>query len=300
MSAADVVDGAAAGRTRAAANLGVASARPHRLFSTRLFRSELQLIFGRRRNLAGLAVLAVVPILIAAAVRYSAPDQGDGPPFLSAITSNGLFVALVALTVELPLFLPLAVSAISGDSIAGEANLGTLRYLLTVPVHRGRLLAVKFAAVVVFCFAATLVVAVSGSVIGLILFPAGPVTLLSGTQISFVGALGRIFLVCGYVAICLVAIGAIGLFISTLTEQPMGATIAAATLTITSEILDAVPQLSAIHPYLFTHWWLAFGDLLRDPIATDMVSKGIASAALYTAIFGSLAWARFSGRDVSS
>jgi ABC-2 type transport system permease protein len=302
MSAAEVSTANRSVASRSTAGIGPAGgARPaRRLVSTRLFRSELRLIFGRRRNQAGLAVLAAVPILIASAVRYSAPGPNDGPPFLGDITSNGLFVALVALTVELPLFLPLAVAAISGDAIAGEANLGTLRYLLTVPVHRGRLLAVKFAAVVTFCFAATLVVAVSGSVIGLILFPAGPVTLLSGSQISFWAALWRLVLVCAYVASCLVAVGAIGLFVSTLTEQPIGATIAVATLAITSEILDSVPQLASIHPYLFTHWWLAFGDLLRDPMATETIGKGLFSAAAYVAVFGGLAWARFSGKDVSS
>src|SRR5689334_4153057 len=115
----------------------VALRRP-RPVSPRFLRSELWLIFGRRRNWAGLAVLAAVPILIAVAVKVSPPGGGGGggPDFFASITSNGLFVALAALTVELPLFLPLAVAAISADTIAGEANLGTLRYLLTVPVGR--------------------------------------------------------------------------------------------------------------------------------------------------------------------
>jgi ABC-2 type transport system permease protein len=273
---------------------------PRRLVSTRLFRSELTLIFGRRRNQAGLAVLAAVPILIGVAVYLAAPEPGEGPPFLAAMTNNGLFLALAALTAELPLFLPLAVAAISGDAIAGEANLGTLRYLLTVPVHRARLLAVKFAAVVVFCFAATLLVAAVGSIVGLILFPAGSATLLSGTQITFAASLWRLALVCAYLAICMVALGAIGLFISTLTEQPIGATIAVAILAVTSQILGSIPQLSVIHTYLPTHWWLSFGDLLRDPIATEDIGKGLFSAAAYSAVFLALAWARFSNRDVSS
>ncbi|MFP5283230.1 MAG: ABC transporter permease, partial [Actinomycetes bacterium] len=116
--------------------------------SGRFLRSELGIIFGRRRNLAGLGVLAVVPIIVALAVKASAPGAGEGPDFVSAIVGNGLFVALAALTLELPLFLPLAVATISGDAVAGEANLGTLRYLLTVPVGRTRLLAVKYAAIV--------------------------------------------------------------------------------------------------------------------------------------------------------
>jgi len=113
--------------------------------STRFFRSELAMIFRRRRNQALLAVLAGIPIVIAIAIKVTAPvdDGRGGPPFLFSITGNGIFVALTALTVVLPLFLPLAVAVVSGEAVAGEASIGTLRYLLTVPVSRGRLLAVN-------------------------------------------------------------------------------------------------------------------------------------------------------------
>ena len=89
-----------------------------------------------------------------------------GPGFFEAITSNGLFVAFAALAATLPLFLPLAVAAASGDAIAGEANQGTLRYLLTIPAGRTRLLLTKYAAVVVFGLAATALVALAGVVVG--------------------------------------------------------------------------------------------------------------------------------------
>ena len=139
---------------------------PRARVSTRFLRSELKIIFGRRRNIAGLGVLAVVPVILAVSVRLSAPGQGGGPDFISAITGNGLFVAFGALALELPLFLPLAVSAISGDSVAGEANLGTLRYLLAIPAGRTRLLVIKYAAIVIFALAATLLVALVGSIMG--------------------------------------------------------------------------------------------------------------------------------------
>jgi ABC-2 type transport system permease protein len=106
-----------------AAELAVVASLPRARLSTRFLRSELKIIFGRRRNIAGLAVLAAVPVILAIAVRVSSPGQGDGPNFITAIAGNGLFVAFAALALELPLFLPLAVSAISGDSVAGEANL---------------------------------------------------------------------------------------------------------------------------------------------------------------------------------
>jgi ABC-2 type transport system permease protein len=274
---------------------------PRSRFSPRFLISELKIIFGRRRNLAGMAVLAVVPVIISIAVKVSSPGRGGGgPDFVSAITGNGLFVAFAALTVELPLFLPLAVSAISGDAIAGEANLGTLRCLLTVPAGRTRLLLTKYGAIVIFAAAATLLVAVVGSIMGLALFGGGDMTLLSGTQTSLGGGIGRLALTVGYLAAGFAALGAIGLFVSTLTEQPIGATIAIVLTNVMMFILDSISQLDWLHPWLLTHWWLSFGDLLRDPITTDNVQRGLATAAVYAVAFWLAAWARFTTKDISS
>jgi ABC-2 type transport system permease protein len=277
--------------------------RPRR-FSGRLLRSELRLIFGRRRNWAGLAVLAAPPILIAIAVKVSSNDNrsggGGGPDFVSSITSNGIFVALAALTIEIAMMLPLAIAVIAGDSVAGEANLGTLRYLLTVPVHRTRVLAVKYAALVIFAVVATLLVAVVGTVVGLALFGGGNVTLLSGTQVSLVDGLVRLLAICGYLIVCLCALAALGMFVSTLTEQPIGAAIAILLVVIVSFILDNISQVAWLHPYLLTHNWLNFGDLLRDPVATDGIRTGLISAGAYVLVFLTAAWARFSSRDVTS
>jgi ABC-2 type transport system permease protein len=269
-------------------------------FSTRFFRSELWLIFGRRRNWVGMAILATVPVLIVVATKVSPPSGGQGPDFFNQITQNGIFAALAALTLEIPFFLPIAVAAISADSIAGEANLGTLRYLLAVPVDRTRMLVVKLAAITVFAFAATMVVAGVGALLGLAVFGAGPMVSLSGTALPFWDGVLRLVLVCLYLTVCLTGLGAIGMFVSTLTEQPIGASIAILVLAVGSQILDAIPQLSAIHTYLPTHYWLAFGDLLRDPIAIDRTIPGLVSALAYVAVFGTAAWARFGGRDVTS
>jgi ABC-2 type transport system permease protein len=274
--------------------------RPVRGWALRFLRSELRLIFGRRRNIAGLGVLAVVPVIMAVVVRMSQPSPGRGPDFLSQITDNGLFVALAALGVELGLFLPLAVGTIAGDSVAGEANIGTLRYLLAVPVDRTRLLAVKYAAIVVFSVAATLLVTVVGSVVGVAIFGAGDMTLLSGSQVGFADAAFRVLLATLYLAMCFASLGAIGLFISTLTEQPIGATIAVVIINVLSFILDAIPQLAWLHEWLPTHWWMSFGEVLRDPIAWDALGRGMLTAGCYALVFWLAAWARFAGKDVTS
>lgn len=267
----------------------------------RFLRSELALIFRRRRNQAGLAVLAAVPVLVSVAVRLSSSHGGgDGPSFFGSITDNGLFVALASLSLELPLFLPLAVAAISGDSVAGEANIGTLRYLLTVPVQRSRLLRVKYAAIALFALTATLTVTLTGTVMGLALFGGGDLTLLSGAQVGFGDGLLRVLLASAYLAVCLASLGAVGLFVSTLTEQPIGATIAIVVFSTMSFILDTVPQVGWLHPYLLTHDWLAFGDLLRSPVAWDGVQHGLFVAVAYALVFWLAAWARFGSRDVTS
>jgi ABC-2 type transport system permease protein len=283
MSAVDLLDVGAAPRARV---------------SPRFLLSELKIIFGRRRNLAGMAVLAVVPMIIAIAIRSSGGD--GGPDFISGITGNGLFVAFGALAAELPLFLPLAVSAIAGDAVAGEANLGTLRYLLTIPVGRTRLLVTKYLAIVIFACTATALVALVGAVMGLALFGAGPMTTLSGTSVSFGSSVLRLVLTCGYLAAGFSALGALGLFISTLTEQPIGATIAVVLINVMMFICDSITQLDWLHPWLLTHWWIAFGDLLRDPMVTDDVQRGLLTAAIYAVVFWLAAWARFSTKDISS
>ena len=274
--------------------------RPVAAVSPRFLRSELRLMLGRRRNQAGLLVLAAVPVLISVSVKSSLSRPGeDAPEFFRSITENGLFVALAALTIELGLFLPLAVAVVAGDSIAGEANIGTLRYLLAVPVSRLRLLLVKLAAITVGAFIATFTVAVVGVVMGLALFGGGSMTLLSGTQIGFGAGLGRVALAAVYLACGLSALGAVGLFVSTLTEQPIGAMVATVVLSTASYILDSIPQVGWLHPYLLTHHWLDFGDLLRDPIVWHNVIAGLYLAVGYAVVFFLAAWARFTTKDVT-
>jgi ABC-2 type transport system permease protein len=268
--------------------------------SWRLLRSEMRLIVGRRRNQAGLLVLAAVPVLIAIALKASQPRPGRGPDFMSSATSNGIFVALTALTIELALFLPLAVAALSGDTIAGEANIGTLRYLLTVPVHRTRLLAIKYVSLVIGGFIGVIVVALTGLIIGGILFGLGPATMLSGNQVPLMDAMGRLGLTVLYLGICLAGLAAIGLFISTLTEQPIGAMIAVTVVSTAMWILDGIPQLEWLHPWLLVHYWPAFADLFRDPMFFDQMRQGLLLTAAYIVVFFGLAWARFSQKDITS
>lgn len=266
----------------------------------RFLMSELGLVLRRRRNIALVAVLCCAPILLGIAVRLSAPSGGEGPAFLGQITDNGLFLVFTSLIVTLPVFLPVAVSIVAGEAIAGEASSGSLRSLLVVPVGRSRMLLVKYAGIVTFGLVCVVADALVGLLVGLLLFPHGDVTLLSGTTISYGAALGRALVVVLYVVAMLAGVGAIGLFCSTLTEVPMGAMAATAVLTIASEIASAIPQIQVVHRFLFTKPWLNFGDVLRSPIDWHGIQVGLLTQAVYVVVFVSLAWARLTTKDVTS
>jgi ABC-2 type transport system permease protein len=264
-----------------------------------MWRAELVTQFRRRRVKALLVVLAAIPALLAVAVKLSGgPQAGNGPTFLDQITHNGVFAALAGLTVTVPFFLPLTVSVVSGDTVAGEASLGTLRYLLARPAGRSRLLLVKAGTAAVFCIAAALSVAIGGLIMGAILFPIGRVTTLSGTTLSLAEGMLRTFVAAMIVGVSLFGLAAVGLFISTLTDVPVGAMAATIAFAIFSAVFDSVPQLHAIHPWLFTHYWFAFSDLLRSPVRWHDMTKGLMLQLGYIAVFGAAAWARFTTKDV--
>ncbi|MCS0602899.1 ABC transporter permease [Streptomyces sp. LP11] len=283
-----------------------ADRRPSPLWTFGLLRSELGTTLRRWRTLALLGVLAAVPVLVGIAVRIETGDGstagggGEGPAFLAQITNNGLFLVFTALAATLPFFLPMAVGVVAGDAIAGEAGAGTLRYLLVAPAGRTRLLLTKYATVMAFCVLATLVVAVSALIVGALLFPLGELTTISGTRISFTEGLGRALLIALVVAASLVGVAALGLFVSTLTNSGIAAMATTVGLLITVQILDQIPQLHAIQPYLFPHYWLSFADLMRDPVYWDDLVRNLGLQALYAAVFGSAAWARFTAKDISA
>lgn len=266
-----------------------------------LLGSELATLFRRRRTVAMLGALALVPVLIAIAVRVTgAGSSGRGPAFLADITQNGLFVSFTALTVSIPLFLPLTIGVVAGDTIAGEASLGTLRALLIAPVGRLRLLVVKYVGTLVFAAAAVVVIVLFGIASGALLFPVGDVTLLSGDSIGPAEFAARAALLVLYVVLSLTGLCAIGLFISTLTTIPVGAMAATVVVAGASQIADALPQLDAIHPYLPTHLWFGFGDLLRAPLVWDSFAQDAWLQLGYVVVFGGLAVGRFLTKDVLS
>ena len=265
---------------------------------------ELRKLFRRPRTWVTIGLLNALPVLVAVllAVTDLAPRPGEGPVFLSAVLTNGTLYPLAALAIVLPLFLPIAVALIAGDSVAGEAQAGTLRYLLARPAGRTRLLVAKLVSVFAFVGVTVLVVAVVGYLVGQLLFDVQPIggTSVSGVDLSSSEIAGRTVLAIGYVAVSMLGVAAFALFFSTLTDSPLAAMLGALAVLIASSLLFTLDAASSFAPYLPTRYWLAFVDFFRDPVPTREIFRGVALQAVYVAVFLGAAWANLSTKDVTS
>src|ERR1039458_4604847 len=133
----------------------------------RFFRSELRLVCRRSGTLLLLAVAAVFPLVIGIALRLAAPHPqggggggggGSGAAFFNQLAGNGVFLTFIALSTLLILVLPVVVAVVAGDSVAGEAGYGPLRYLVQRRAGPPPTLAVKFGVIVTFGLCATFIV----------------------------------------------------------------------------------------------------------------------------------------------
>jgi ABC-2 type transport system permease protein len=267
---------------------------------------ELRKLVRRPRTWVSIILLCGLPALVAAflAVTRVGPSPGEQPAFLAAVLSNGALFPAAALAIVLPLFLPVAVAVVGGDAVAGEATAGTLRYLLVRPVGRTRLLVAKLVSLIAYVLAAVASVALTSYLVGVSLFPAVPgapaATSVSGVQLTAGDLVARIGGAVGYVALSMLGVGAIALFLSTLTDSALGAALGALAALVTSEVLVALGAAAAVAPYLPTRYWLAWIDLFREPILWRDIERGLGIQGVYVAVFLAAAWANFASKDIKS
>jgi ABC-2 type transport system permease protein len=281
-----------------------------------VIRVELVKLARRPRTWVSLLLLCGLPVLVAVfvAVTHLAPPPGQGPALLSAVLSSGSLYPAAALAIVLPIFLPVAVAVVAGDSIAGEAGSGTLRYLLARPVGRTRLLAAKLVALIVYTLAAVILVAVTAYFTGITLFGSQPVaatpgglttsniaaTSLSGSGLSPAEIGLRTLGAIAFIGVSMLGVGAIALFLSTVTDSSLGAALGALAALITSEVLVTLNSASAVNPYLPTRYWLAWIDFFRDPIVWRNIERGFAVQGVYVVVFLAASWAHFATKDITS
>lgn len=266
---------------------------------------ELVKLVRNRRTWATIALIDALPALVAVLLALTdlGPRPGTGPAFLSAVLTDGTLFPLAALGIVLPLFLPIAVAITAGEAIAGEAQQGTLRYMLIRPIGRTRLLVAKLVAVMAFVVLTVLVVAATAYVLGILLLgnenAATGVTSVSGTSLSTSEVVWRTFLALAYAVLCMLGVAAVSMFLSTMTESPLGAALGTLALLVASTLLLTLDAADPLQPYLPTRYWLAFVDLFRDPILWREVVRGVLLQGVYVAVFLGAGWANFMTKDVT-
>ncbi len=295
---------------------------------------ELYKLFTRARTWISVVLICGLPLLVAVfvAVTHLAPPPGQGSAFLSAVLTDGKLYPAAALALVLPVFLPVSVAVVAGDSIAGEAANGTLRYLLVRPVGRTRLLVSKLIAITTFVLFAVIAVTVTSYLIGIFLLgpgapaavgqPGSPVTgpggivsggeptagvqagssvtSLSGAPLTLFQLVERVAWAVGFITVSMLGVAAIALFLSTVADSALGAAIGALAVLVASEVLVTLNSASVIQPYLPTRYWLAWIDFFRQPIFWRDIQRGFAIQAVYVAVFLAAAWANLATKDVTA
>ncbi len=275
-----------------------------------LLRTEFTKAARRTRTLIIALALCGLPTLIVVAIKSRGTsdrggDHGDG--LFRLASQSGLLVPAAVLSVMSGFLLIVIAGTFVGDSVAGDASWGNLRYLLMRPITRGRLLVAKATIAAVLIWAATILVALAGLVAGVTLFGAHSVTIPSigvGGLGSFTlseGALvTRALVGTAYVAFGFNALLGMGMLFSTLTDTPTGAIGATIGVYIVSEILDGISQLGQIRYAFPTHYLGAWESMFTEnTFSRDMVA-GVLVQLAYLVVFGAAAIIWFRRKDIRS
>jgi len=304
-----------------------------------VIRVELAKLFRRPRTWISMVLTCALPFVVAVfiTITHLAPPPGQGSAFLSAVLQNGELYPAAALALVLPVFLPVAVAVVAGDSIAGEAAGGTLRYLLVRPVSRTRLLVAKLISVIAYVLLVVLAVTFTAYATGIFLLgpsraaavgqapggagaggavpgavsgiagqaptagqaAGGAVTSLSGAPLSLLQLAERIAGAIAFITVSMLGVAAIALFLSTITDSALGSALGALAALVASEILVTLNAATVVQPYLPTRYWLAWIDFFRQPVFWRDIQRGFGIQAVYVVVFLAAAWANFSTKDIT-
>jgi ABC-2 type transport system permease protein len=285
-----------------------------------VIRVELVKLFRRPRTWISMVLTCALPFVVAIfiTITHLAPPPGQGSAFLSAVLQNGELYPAAALALVLPVFLPVAVAVVAGDSIAGEAAGGTLRYLLVRPVGRTRLLVAKLISVITYVLFVVLAVTFTAYATGIFLLGpsraaavgqapggvagagGGAVTSLSGAPLSLLQLTERIAGAIAFITVSMLGVAAIALFLSTITDSALGSALGSLAALVASEVLVTLNAATVVQPYLPTRYWLAWIDFFRQPVFWRDIQRGFGIQAVYVVVFLAAAWANFSTKDITA
>ena len=254
----------------------------------------------RRRTQLAVAVLLVLPIIIAIAFKVGGGAGSDAPSLIHLATVGAPNFALFAEYVSVGFLLVVMVSLFCGDTVASEASWSSLRYLLAQPVPRGRLLRQKLIVALGLSAAANLLLPLWSMVVGGVFFGWAPARSPVGGTFTMSQSLVRLLVVVIFVCGQMLVVASLAFLLSVTVDNPLGAVGGAVMLVVVSNILDQIAALDPYRHFLPTHWNYAWVDTLTTPIRYDDMLRGTGTALVYAAVFLALAWLRFDRKDITS
>ena len=264
---------------------------------------ELRRQFKRRRTLGVFAAMVALPLVLIAALQLGASEdaaQNSRVNLVDVATAGGLNFTLFVLFAATSFFLVVVFALFFGDTVASEAQWGSLRYALATPIPRMRLLRQKWYAALVLSVSALVTVAVVSVVAGGIAFGFGDVQTPVGLTIPQGSGLLRLAGIIGYLAVHLLVVGTLAIWLSTVTDAPLAAVGGAIFTMFVFAILDQVEQLGALRDWFPTAEEFAWTDLLQTPVDSGDLFRGVVQSLVYAAVFTALAFRHFARRDVTS
>jgi len=264
---------------------------------------ELRRQFKRRRTIGVFALMVALPLILIGALNLGASDnaqQNSRINLVDVATASGLNFTLFVLFATTGFFLVVVFALFFGDTVASEAQWGSLRYTLATPVPRMRLLRQKWYAALVLSLGAFLLLVAVGLVAGGIAFGFDAITTPVGVTIGQGDGLLRLAGMVGYLTVHLLVVGTLAFWFSTITDAPLAAVGGAIFTMFVFAILDQVEQLGSIRDWFPTAGEFAWTDLLQTPADSADLYRGVIQSLVYAAIFTALAFRHFARRDVTS
>jgi len=294
----------------------------------RLLQIELFKIFKRPRTYIAFGAIASIVLLIQIALKYDGKsyidlllnnlkDSFDFTDDFKSKLLNGYLICFIILNTLL-IQMPLLVALIAGDSIAGEANMGTLRLSLTKPISRTQYMLVKFSASVIYTIALLICMAILALLGSVLIFGTNDMVVLRSEgieQIKSFDVVWRYICAFGYAAVALTTVSALSFLLSVFAENAIGPIIATMSIVIVFTILSEmnIPIYdNTIKPYLFTtHMvaWKGFFYVKADAEGTTIngsienlpaIIRSLSILLIYIILFfGSAVWV-FRKKDILS
>ena len=276
-----------------------------------IIKIELFKIFKKPRTYIAFGAIAAIIFLVQVSL------YADGEAYLELMMHplnnafniegkmlNGYFVFFLILQTLL-VHVPLLISLVAGDMIAGEANMGTLRLLVSKPISRTKLLASKFSAASIYTFLLLTFMALFGLFGSMLIFGTSDLMIFKSDMLILFernDVLWRFFATYGFAALSMLTVTSLAFLFSVLADNSIGPIIAAMSVIIVFTILTTmdIPFFNAIKPYLFTNHMLNWKGFFDRPVNYSEVLKSAVILLAHCVFFVSLAIYIFRKKDILS